>query len=428
MNRIWLFVFLVLVSFSTSVRGQQSITLEECLRLAKETSPLQKKKLYLESVNSLSRESYATGNYPMLGFTAQASYQTDVFRLPFVVPGIDTPIIPKDQYRVYIDFYQNLYDGGSTKKNQAIADAEYAIGLQEIEISMQQVEEIVNKLYFSILLLQENTKLIGATHEELREQKALIDSQVEEGAALPGASTAIEREMVVLDQSQVEIQFQLEANKNVLARWIETEINDEAQFQLPGVALAGAETTLSRPELKQFDNQISLIEMQKGLIDSNRIPDIGIYGFGGYGYPNPLNWFDVQFAPHLLAGIRLSWHILDYGTAKRTREIYSVRQQSVLAERENFQKAVEANLAAARQDIAKYEALLAQDDQIIRLQEELVSQSEQQLQNGVIPPAVYISEVQELLRARLTKGIHKIKYEESKVNYLTELGTNSGEL
>jgi len=414
-----LFVFVISNSF-----GQKEITLQYCHSRAIEVSPLQKQKLLYTSLNELSDQSSREINLPMLMLNGQATYQSDVFRMPFEVPGIDSPLIPKNQYKVGIDFYQNIYNGGKAKNQQSINGSQDRINQQSIEISLYKVHEVINKLYFSVLLLQEQIQLLISTQEDLAAQKNLVDSKIKSGAALPGSSKSLLKEILSLDQLVIELDIRKNSNKDLLGAWMEEDITSSS-LTLP--VTAENTSDLNRPEISMFDYQIEAIQTKVGMIDSDRIPDVGVFGTAGIGYPNPLNWFSVKHDPYALVGIKFSWKILDYGKAKNDRESAKLNQQIVLAEKENFVKKLTISVSGLNAEAGKYKLLIEKDAEIISLQEEIIAESSAQLQNGIIPSANFIIEVNKGLQAKLNMKIHEIMLSESYINILTETG-NIGEL
>ncbi len=208
--------------------AQETLTLSYCYDKAIAASPLQKQKLYYESILELNRKSYSALNYPVLGLNAQATYQSDVFSLPFVVPGVDTPIIPQDQYKVAIDFYQNIYNGGVVSNKQVIEDANARINLQGVEISNYKIREVINKLYFSVLILQNQTTLINTTQNDIEAQYKLLNARVAEGAALPGSAKTLQKELLTLDQKRIELDVSMQASLDMLSRWMEEPIGPES--------------------------------------------------------------------------------------------------------------------------------------------------------------------------------------------------------
>ncbi len=424
-NRIAIIIFLLLTgSWNQKVFGQEELTLRQCIDLAKNTSPIQKEKLYYESLKELSQKSRVAINYPQLMLNGQATYQSDVFSLPFAVPGIESPIIPQEQYKVGVDFYQNIYNGGNSKYNTEIDETQALINAQNVEITLYRINEVINKLYFSILLLQQQISLLQTTNEDLEAQLKLLEARVQQGVALPGTSKMLIKEMLSLEQMTIEVSVQRRTNMKLLSKWLEQPIPPGTQLILPEVGEI-SNLNPNRPEILMFDYQYQHLDAQKGMINAGRAPKIGIFGTAGVGYPNPMNWFNVTNSPYYMVGLKLSWNILDYGKADRGREIYQVRQQVVTAEKENFLKALDISISAKEAELIKYRELIEKDVEIIALQDEIVDQVSSQMRNGVVPGANYITEVNKGLQAQLNMTIHEIKLVESKINLLTESGNIS---
>ncbi len=421
-NRITIIIFLLLMgSWDHKAIGQEKLTLRQCIDLAKSTSPIQKGKLYYESLKELSQKSRAVVNYPQLMLNGQATYQSDVFSLPFAVPGIESPIIPQEQYKIGIDLYQNIYNGGNAKYNTEIDETQALINAQNVEITLYRINEVINKLYFSVLHIQQQINLLHSTNDDLDTQLRLLEARVRQGVALPGTSKTLKKEMLSLDQKVIELSIQRQTSINLLSKWLEREIAPDTQFILPDIDLTN-DLALNRPEILLFDYQYQHLDAERGMINTGRAPKIGIFGTAGVGYPNPMNWFDVTHSPYYMVGLKLSWNILDYGIANRSREIYQVRQQVVSAEKENFLKSLDISVSAKEAELIKYRELIKKDIEIIALQEDIVAVASSQMQNGVIPSASYITEVNKSLQAKLNMQIHEIKLKESKLNLLTETG------
>lgn len=421
----YLLIFLLFHAlFPVRSSAQEIVTLSYCYEKAVEASPLQNQKLYYESILELNRKSNASLNYPVLGLNAQATYQSDVFSLPFDVPGVESPIIPKNQYKVAIDFYQNIYNGGIVSNTQAIEEAKAHINYQGVEISNHKIREVINMLYFSVMVLQERTELIKAMQNDIVAQHKLLQARVAEGAVLPGSAKTLQKELLTLDQKRIELEILTQASLDLLSRWMEVPIGPDTKLVLPVFEQDPDINALpfARPEITQFDFQIDKLASEKELINSSRLPDIGLFGTAGMGYPNPLNWFDINFTPYYLVGMRLSWKILDYGASKRNREVLQLNQLVVVSEKEHFIKTVEVAVTADEADIRKYKELIDKDRKIISLQEGIVKQASSQLQQGVIPGATYITEVNKELQAKLNLKIHEIKLAEARINLLTETG------
>ncbi len=402
--------------------SQEVLTIQQCHAKAIELSPLQKQKLYFQSITQLNTESYQSINYPHLMLNAQATYQSDVFSLPFQVPGIESPIIPQEQYKVAIDFYQNIYNGGQSKSAQIIEDAKMQVDIQAVEINFQQVREIINSLFFGTLKAQEQIELLENVQKDLDSQKAILQAMVDEGAAISISVKVLEKEIISLEQQLIEVESARSSLLEMLGKWIEQSLTADVVLQLPESNMNVGSLDLNRAESKQFQLQMELLESRQSQLAASRIPDIGLFGTAGLGYPNPLNWFDVEFTPYWLAGIKLSWNILDYGKASRDKEVLAFQQQNILAAQENFERSVEITTTKQYSEISKYEKLIEKDQQIVKLQEEIVAVASSQLQNGVINSNDYVLEVNRGLNANISLKMHQIDLEKTRIELLTLTG------
>ena len=107
-------IFLLII-LQTGTKGQSTITLEECMQLARENYPLYGNFKHIEDQLDLRLKNLNVNYYPHLDLNAQASHQNDVphiesSNLPFAVPQG-----PKDQYKASIDIQQVIFDAGRTK-------------------------------------------------------------------------------------------------------------------------------------------------------------------------------------------------------------------------------------------------------------------------------------------------------------------------
>lgn len=410
------------LAFKVMAQPQNILTITQCHDIALQLSPLQKQKLYLESISELNSKSYQSINYPRFMLNVQASYQSDVFSLPFQVPGIESPIIPQDQYKVGIDFYQNLYDGGLSKSAIQIEEAKMKVEEQAIEVTLHQIREVINSLFFGILKAQEQIKIVENVQGDLNNQKVILGASVNEGAALPYTLKVLEKEIISLEQQLIEMESSRSILLEMLGKWLEQSLDDDIVFEIPEMNISDVPIDINRPESRQFGLQIDFLETRKSQLTASRIPDIGIFGTAGLGYPNPLNWFDVEFTPYWLAGIKLSWHIFDYGNSSRDKEVIGLQQQNLIAARENFERTLEINTTRQSGDILKYEKLIEKDRQIVILQEEIVAVSSSQLQNGVINSNDYVLEVNKGLNANISLKLHEIDLAKTKIELLTLTG------
>ena len=98
---------------------------------------------------------------PQVVLSGQATYQSatptypEAFNAILAANGMEMSGIRKDQYKVAIDVVQNIWDGGQSKANQEIAKAEAAAERSQLEVTLYNLQQRVDNLYFGILLLDE---------------------------------------------------------------------------------------------------------------------------------------------------------------------------------------------------------------------------------------------------------------------------------
>jgi hypothetical protein len=64
---------------------------------------------------------------PQINIVGQATYQNDVTQFPIKLPNISVDPLSKDQYKVYADISQTIYDGGNIKNQKKLAQAQSEI-------------------------------------------------------------------------------------------------------------------------------------------------------------------------------------------------------------------------------------------------------------------------------------------------------------
>ena len=116
---------------SLSIHAQSTnplmLTLQQCYDLAKQNYPMIKQRELIRKTRDYTIENIGTGYLPQWTSSGQVTYQSDVTQLPFKVipgiPGLDVPIIPKTQYKIYGEIDQTIYDGGNIKWQKQVEKA-----------------------------------------------------------------------------------------------------------------------------------------------------------------------------------------------------------------------------------------------------------------------------------------------------------------
>ncbi|MDT8393136.1 MAG: TolC family protein [Bacteroidales bacterium] len=430
---------LVFAALTTGiVYGQMpdTLSLYACHELALKSFPTSGNSDLLSAASEIRQKRLNTNYLPQVQLNGQATYQSDVTKVdveipPFYIPppidmqftpaSPETPVPSNDQYKFTMDIYQVIYDGGITGKQKKVDQASYEIEKQQVEVEMHKLKENINQVYFSIIIMQENKKLLAVLLNELNTKLDDLQVALKNGVALQADADVLRAEIIRIEQQINETEIQKDAFVRILGKLISIELPSDIVLRLPVNNITGKVIDPARPELQLFDTQRLMLEESKGLISSTWMPRLS--GFGQLGYGNPgLNFLENKWTPYYIVGARLNWKIWNWNQNKKDKQILGLRQDIVDRNRQAFGKNLTMSLDQHQADIRKYEQLISRDKEVIALRKNIAQTASSQLDNGVITPSDYVSRLNEQAQALLNLEIHKVKLEKARIDYLTTLG------
>lgn len=426
----------LLIFFPGVGQVPDSLTLEQCHEMAINRYPLYAQYALLDSREDMQIKSLNTSYLPQLQVNGQASYQSDVTKVDVVIPDIvlpppidktiipgqpETPDLSKDQYKISLDLQQMIYDGGITARQKTLETINTKIEKQKVTVDLYSLKSRVNEVFFSIILLQENQKLLEVLRDQLSIKIREVESAVNHGVVLPTEKDVLMAERLKVEQQITEVEENRKASFRILSELTVNDIPENTLLVEPQPSLENVEMPCLRPELALFDLQMTKIDASKKLITAQWTPRL--VGFGQVGYGRPaLNFLNNNFDDFYIFGARLSWELWNWNKNKKDKQVLDLQHQILNTQKEVFNKNV--NIAAEHDmaGIRKYEALLAKDMQIIELRERVASTASSQLDNGVITSTEYIHRVNEATQAKINMQAHKVQLIQAKINYLATLG------
>ncbi|MBG7629680.1 MAG: TolC family protein [Bacteroidetes bacterium] len=409
------FNLLLFILFSIGITAQEKLSLTDCYTLVKKNYPLAKKTDLLAKQNELDLEIIKTGKLPKLDLLVQASYQSDVTKTPFMTTetGIEAPNL--DQYKTNISVNQLIYAGGKINATSEVKMAELKTQQKQIEVSLYQLKNQVNQLYFSILHLQEKRALIIAKKNQLSSQLKEVKAGIEFGTILPTSDTVLEVELLKIEQQLIEIDLNKINLIETLSTLIGNNIETSTTFKNPTIS-TNLDAEILRPELDLFQLKKEQIETSEALIGKQNIPQIVGFATGGLGNPG-LNMLENAFKSYYWVGVKLNWNVFDWNATKKERASLLVNKDIIDNEAEIFNLNTNIALNQQASEINKVEAFISTDKTIIELRKRILKASESQLNNGVITSSAYIIELTNLYEAENNLNTHKIQLLLAKANY-----------
>lgn len=407
-------IFNICLLLFVSQLFSQTITLDGCYMAARKNYPLIKQYDLIEQSKGYNLATAAKGYFPQLSLNARASWQSDVTEFPdaFMVimnkMGIDGISFPdKDQYRIVLELYQTIWDGGMISAMQKQVKAQSEIDKQRIEVDLYTVNNQINQLYFGILLLDEQLIQNDLFQKELQRNYDRISSYADNGLANQSDLNKIKVEILSRRQAATEMKNSRDAFLMMLSLFIGEKLDENAVLEKPTASLSISEEIV-RPELRLFDAQLQQFDSRKSGILAKGMPTIGLFAQGAYADPG-LNMFNSGFQPYFIGGINLSWNFGRLYSYRDECHNVEVGKKSIEVQREAFLFNLNQKIVKSNADIEKIRDLIKNDDEIILLREQIKAVSEAKVENGTMSINDFLQDIVLADLAKQNKSLHEMQ-------------------
>ena len=409
------YIFLFFIGL---INAQEIITLEQCYQWSRENYPLIKKQELIKKAEQYTTENALKGWLPQINIVGQATYQNEVTELPIKLPNISVDPLSKDQYKVFADVSQTIYDGGNIKNQKKLALAQSEIQNQQLAVDLDKLKERINQIYFGILLTDKQLLQLKLTKSDINEGIKKAEAQLKNGVIFRSNLDVLKAELVKIEQKEIELQAIKQNFVQMLSYFIKKNIDENTQLETPEKILLTKNN--NRSELKLFDAQKQLLETQRKIINTKNTPKLGAFFQGGYGKPG-FNMLKNEFDTFYIAGVRLNIPITGFYTKKNDLQLLDNQSQDIEIQRENFLFNQNFTEIQQKNDLDKIQNLIDKDDELITLRKSIKKASLAQLENGVITTNDYLREVTAEEQAILTKITHEIQYLLTQYNLKAQL-------
>lgn len=398
----------------TTVLFSQSLTIEECQKMARNNYPSIARFDLIEQSTKFNLSNANSAYLPQIMLAAQATWQSDVTKislnLPITLPLDDIlPSPPKDQYKMVADVSQVLWDGGKIEAHKKKLFATASIEREQLETSLYTLNERVNGLFFGILLLDEQLRLQTTLDEELQRNYDKVQSYIKNGVANEADLSTIKVEQLNAKQERIKKETARQAYIKMLSLLIGKNIGQNVELIKPLAVNINSYKQINRPELRLFDAQQSLADSNLGMIKARNMPILGLFVQGGYGKPG-LNMFDNRFAPFFIGGLSLSWNFGNIYTSNNEKQEIELMKKNIEIQRKAFLFNLDTQIPQQQIEIERYRRTLEDDDEIIRLRKIIRQAAEAKVENGTMTIADMLRELAAEEAAKQAKALHEIQY------------------
>ncbi|AEW00732.1 transporter [Niastella koreensis] len=397
------------------------LTLEQAYDLARQNYPVIKQKDLVRKTADLTIENLNKGFLPQFTVSGQATYQSDVTRLGANIPGLKIDVPGKDQYKVQGELSQLLYDGGTTTAQISVQNANAQVEDQKAEVELYKVKDRINQLYLGILLVDEQVKQVDFVKNDIQLGIKRVEAQVKNGTAFRSSQLTLEAELMKNDQRVIELKANRKGLVDVLSLFINKQLPEDIQLNLPVIPATLVKESVARPELKLYNYQNELFRVQNGLVSAKNRPRTSLFVQGGYGRP-ALNLLNNKFDWFYIAGVKFNWSLGNLYTTKKERELLQVNQRLVDVQKELFMLNTNTQLKQQQAEVDKLSQLIQSDQQIIGIRAQVKEAANAQLSNGVITANDFLKEVNAEDDAKQSLITHQLQLLMAQINARTISG------
>lgn len=410
---------LLLLSCHLAAARDQLLNIDSCYAMAKRNFPLVQQYALIEKSAEYSIENARKGYLPQINIAGQASYQSAVTRIPISLPNMDIPSLSKDQYKLYGEVVQPLTDLFTVKDQQDLVQANANIEVQKIEVELYKLKERINQLFFGILLIDAQLTQTELLKKDIRSGIDKTNVAIVNGIAIKSSADNLRAELLKADQKIIELKAARKGYIEMLALFTGLSIDDNTLLEKPVQQLAS--NTINRPELKLYELQKRTFDIQQKLVTAKNRPRFSLFLQGGLGRP-ALNMLSNDVNGYYIGGVRLNWNLSGFYTYNREKQLLSVNQQSLDVQRETFLFNTNLSMLQQNAEITKIQQLIATDNDIIRLRENIKNTTQTQLTNGTATTNDYLVAVNAEDQARQNQLLHQVQLLMAQYNYLVTTG------
>lgn len=398
-------IFTLIIMVFIVLRGYAQLSIEDCYEKAELNYPLIKQYGLIEKSKDYNLSNTGKGYLPQIEFSAKATYQSEVIKIPINIPNIKG--LSKEQYGATIDINQTIWDGGNIKSQKDNITSQAVVDKKNLEVSIYSIRQRINQLFFGILLYDEMLKQNMLYQEDLKRNFDQISAYMQSGIANRADMDAVEVEQIKAKQKRTELEYGKKAYLEMLSVFVNEQIDENIQLRKP-TSKDLYLTNNKRPELEMYDAQLHNLDVQRNEVNATLMPKLSAFVTGGYGRPG-LNMLKNKFSAYYIGGVSLSWNLSSLYTRKNKLNNIEISKSMIESQRETFLFDNRLDMSQSKIDIEKIRQILKSDDNIIRLRGSVKNSAEAKVANGTLSVLELMKEVNAEQQAIQDKIVHEIE-------------------
>ncbi|HEY9124692.1 MAG TPA: TolC family protein [Bacteroidales bacterium] len=423
MRRLFKIPVVLLFAFVPTFIYGQAISLEYCKQRVRQNHPIGPNATITDSIACLKGKNLKNEWLPQLNLNGQATYQSDAIKLDMLLPDtFQKPIgfskktieTDRDQYKVWLDATQLIYDGGLNKARREFSDLSYKSDVFSAKSDINKVLDQTTQLYYSIILNRSNKKLVEVLINTYDTKLKQINSLISQGMMMESDRDNITVEVLKLNQQLFELDMlykSLLANLSVL---MGEQIGDSAKFDIPVINKPDS-LQMSRPDLAALDAKQEALQYSEKIYKAQRMPKLSAFAQAGYGKPG-LNMLSTSFDPYYIIGLNFKWNIFDWNNSARERSIARMQAVMINNQRSAVENNIQISINNSKSRIVQLENAVVTDAKIVELRSSIARRSADRLDKGLISSTDFINDLNAEMQAKLNLEMHKVQLMQEQSN------------
>jgi len=420
MRKVVTTLAVLLCAAPVAVFGQATLTLEACTALARANYPLIKQHELIEKSAEYTISNAGKAYLPQLSITGIGGYIIN--GLPTAsVPGVPSEDPSKVQAIALLQLNQTVWDGGATKSSKDITRASSAAEQAYIDVQLYAIQDRVTQIYFGVLLVDEQIKLLDLSEKNLRLNYDRLRLSNENGLGYSVDVDEVEAELLRVDQRRMEFKFTKTAYLDMLSHFTGKPLGAEVLFQRPQTSDDILTGTNNRPEMIWYNNRTRLVETQAAMDRVSLMPKVGILGAGVFISPG-MQFATSKITNLSLVGLSVSWNTGGLYRNKNNQQLNQIQRSRIDTERATFEFNQSLELKQYSADVAKQRAILEADGKIVKLKSRIHESQQLKFDNGLCSASDLINAINNEQDARSNQQLHEIQLMKSMYAYKISLG------
>lgn len=399
-RKILVFILSILISPCLA-----QLDIDQCHDMARQQYPLIKQYGLLEKSEAYTLSNAMKAFLPEVKFSFGANGFTDPINSSPKTDAMGMGDMKNYLLNGSIQISQLIYDGGAISAQRKLIKAQAEADKKQLDVRLYEINQRVNQLYFGILMIDEQSKQLKLLQNDLALSLNTVQSLMNGGLANQSDVDAVKVEQLRAAQQESSLRTSRKSYIQMLGLFIGKTLGEKTTLEKPVQQPLSISQGVQRPELSYFAAQQNLLDTQRKSLTSRLLPQVSAFAMGMYH--NKV--LDMMKPAMLAGGITLSWKISPFYMRKNDLRSIETKKSMIDQERETFLFNIHLQNEKEQSVVEDLREKLKQDDEIIRLRENIHNVSVTKVQNGIQTINEMLRDVNAVNEARQQKSIHEIQ-------------------